>query len=90
MNQCHWMKRTFCVALVVLLLLSFCALDHNCHRDHCPVCLLAAAFRLTLSLIFPVFGLSFLLQSAHFSAAHQVGATDQEGTLVALKVKLSD
>ena len=89
MNKRHWLKRVFCIALVALLLLVFCAVGHKCHHDDCPVCLLAASFRLTLGLVTLACGLS-CLRCWHLIADVQRKAASRGGTLVALKVKLSD
>ena len=90
MNKRDWLKRAFCVALVVLLLFAFCAVGHKCHHDHCPVCLLAASFRLSWGLLALAVGLSFLLLVFRLPEKPQPCATQREGTPVALKVKLSD
>lgn len=89
MNKCDWLKRASCVALVVLLLLVFCAVGHKCHHDDCPVCMLAASFRLTLGLATLVLGL-FCLRCWQLIADAQHKAAGRGDTLVALKVKLSD
>lgn len=82
-------KRAFCVALALLLLLIFCAVGHDCHHDHCPVCMLTASFRLTLGLTALLFGL-FCLQCIGLPLGMQNIAPGRGGTLVSLKVKLSD
>lgn len=89
MNERLWLKRTICVGLVVFLLLIFCAVGHDCHHDDCPVCMLTASFRLTLGLVTLVFGL-FCLRYLCLLIRTQTTAVGRGGTLVALKVKLSD
>ena len=89
MNKRYWLKRVFCIALVALLLLVFCAVGHKCHHDDCPVCLLTASFRLTLGLTALLFGL-FCLQCIGLPLGTQNVASGRGGTLVSLKVKLSD
>lgn len=89
MNERLWLKRAMCVGLVVFLLLIFCAVGHDCHHDDCPVCLLTASFRLTLGLTALTFGL-FCLQYLCLPIRTQIIAAGRGGTLVALKVKLSD
>lgn len=89
MNKTRWLKRISCVALVIFLLLIFCAVGHECHHDSCPVCLLAASFRLTLgsavlALVPPCLTCVCLWASAQSAAA------GRGVSLVALKVKLSD
>ena len=89
MNKTRWLKRISCVALVVFLLLIFCAAGHECHHDSCSVCLLAASFRLTLgsaalALVSP--GLTCVRLLAGVPSA----AVGRGNSLVALKVKLSD
>ena len=90
MNERLWLKRAICVGLVAFLLLIFCAVGHDCHHDDCPVCMLTASFRLTVGLMAIVFGLFCLQCGAGLPADTQLDATGREGTLVALKVKLSD
>lgn len=82
-------KRAFCMVLALLLLLIFCAVGHDCHHEHCPVCMLTASFRLTLGLTALIFGL-FCLQCIGFPVGTQNVALGRGGTLVSLKVKLSD
>ncbi len=89
MNERLWLKRAICVCLVVFLLLVFCAVGHDCHHDDCPVCLLTASFRLTFGLAALIFGL-FCLQCTGIPAGVQAAASGRGGTLVSLKVKLSD
>lgn len=89
MNERLWLKRALCVSLVVFLLLIFCAAGHDCHQDHCPMCMLTASFRLTLGLAALIFGL-FCLRCWHLTVDAQRNAAGRGGTLVALKVKLSD
>lgn len=89
MNKRSWLNRGFCVALAVLMLLIFCAVGHDCHHDHCPVCLLTASFGLTLGLVALAFGL-FCLRCWHLTADVQRTAAGRGDSLVALKVKLSD
>lgn len=89
MNKRSWQRRAVCMVLVVLLLLVFCAVGHKCHHDDCPVCMLAASFRLTLGLATLVLGL-FCLRCWQLIADAQHKAAGRGDTLVALKVKLSD
>lgn len=89
MNRRSWMRRVCCVALVFFLLLVFCAVGHECHHDNCPVCLLAASFRLTLGLAALAMGL-FCLRCWHLIEDVQRNAAGRGASLVALKVKLSD
>ena len=89
MKKCSWLKRALGVALVVFLLLIFCAVGHDCHHDQCPVCMLTASFGLTLGLMAFVFGL-FCLRYLCLTARAQTVVVGRGGTLVALKVKLSD
>lgn len=90
MNKRYWLKRAFCMALVVLLLLIFCAVGHRCHHDRCPVCMLTASFGLTWGLLSLTAGLSFLLVAFRIPEQLQPDATKRESTPVALKVKISD
>lgn len=90
MNRRVWRKRAICVALVVFLLLIFCAATHSCDHSHCPVCMLTAAFRLSLGLMALALGLVFLPCFAHRLTDLCVKAKGGDSTLVALKVKLSD
>lgn len=90
MNKRSWLKRTICAALVVCLLLIFCAVGHKCHHDQCPVCMLTASFGLAWGLLALAVGLSFLLLAFRIPEKTQPCGTGREGTLVALKVKLSD
>ncbi len=89
MNMHSWLKRGICVALAVLMLLIFCAVGHDCHHDHCPMCMLTASFRLTLGLAALAFGL-FCLRCWHLMVDVQRIAAGRGSSLVALKVKLSD
>lgn len=90
MNKQSWRKRVLCVALAVLLLLIFCTVGHDCHYDDCPVCLLAASFRLTLGMAVLALGI-FSLRWVLCSCAHMQHCTaGKDATLVSLKVKLSD
>ena len=89
MNKRAWQRRAVSMVLVVLLLLVFCAVGHKCHHDDCPVCMLAASFRLTLGLATLVLGL-FCLRCWQLIADAQHKAAGRGDTLVALKVKLSD
>ena len=89
MNKRLWLKRAICVGLALFLLLIFCAVGHDCHRDHCPLCLLTASFRLTLGLSALVFGL-VCLRYLFLFVGEQTVTVGRGGTLVALKVKLSD
>lgn len=89
MNRRSWRNRGLCVALAVFLLLVFCTAGHDCHHDDCPVCLLAASFRLTLGLIALTLGL-FCLRYAHLCVDTQRFVAGRGASLVALKVKLSD
>lgn len=82
-------KRALCVALVIFLLLIFCAVGHNCHHDDCPMCLLTASFRLTLGLVTLAMGL-FCLRCWHLKENVQREAAGRGASLVALKVKLSN
>ena len=82
-------KRALCVALVIFLLLIFCAVGHDCHQDDCPMCLLTASFRLTLGLTALIFGLFCLRCSGAFLGMRPI-TPGRGGTLVSLKVKLSD
>jgi hypothetical protein len=89
MNMRFWLKRATCVALVIVLLLAFCAMGHDCHHEDCPVCTLAASFRLTLGLTALAIGL-FCLRCWHFPEDAQRDAAGRGVTLVALKIKLSN
>ena len=89
MNMRLWLRRATCVALVIVFLLAFCVMGHDCHHDDCPVCLLTASFRLTFGLAALIFGL-FCLQCTGIPAGVQAAASGRGGTLVSLKVKLSD
>lgn len=89
MDKRSWLKRAACVGLVLLLVMVFCAVGHDCHHDDCPVCLLTASFRLTLGLTVLVMGL-FCLRCWHLLEDAQRNAAGRGVTLVALKVKLSD
>ena len=89
MNKRSWQRRAVSMVLVVLLLLVFCAVGHKCHHDDCPVCMLAASFRLTLGLATLVLG-PFRLRCWQLIADVQHKAAGRGDTLVALKVKLSD
>lgn len=82
-------KRGLCVVLVIFLLLIFCAVGHDCHQDDCPMCLLTASFRLTLGLTALIFGL-FCLRCSGILLGMRQTAPGRGGTLVSLKVKLSD
>ena len=82
-------KRGLCVVLVIFLLLIFCAVGHDCHHDDCPMCLLTASFRLTLGLLVLSFGL-FCLRCSGILLGMRQTAPGRGGTLVSLKVKLSD
>lgn len=82
-------KRALCVALVIFLMLIFCAVGHDCHQDDCPMCLLTASFRLTLGLTALIFGL-FCLRCSGILLGMRQTAPGRGGTLVSLKVKLSD
>ena len=82
-------KRGLCVALVIFLLLIFCAVGHDCHHDDCPMCLLTASFRLTLGLTALILGLSCLRCSGILLGMRQT-IPGRGGTLVSLKVKLSN
>ena len=89
MNTRFNSRQTFCFLLVVLLLLIFCAVGHDCQHDECPVCMLTASFKLTLG------ALAFLcvrLVLQHIGLAEELAlyAANKGSTLVALKVKLSD
>lgn len=89
MNMRFWLKRATCVALVIVLLLAFCAMGHDCHHEDCPVCLLTASFRLTLGLKALAIGL-FCLRCWQGFADEQRHVAGREESLVALKVKLTN
>lgn len=90
MNRRLWCKRAICVALAVFLLLIFCSVGHSCHHDHCPVCMLTAAFRLGLGVLCLTLGIVCLPPLAYrFTDVHGP-KTAGFCSLVALKVKLSD
>lgn len=90
MNRRLWQKRAMCVALVVFLLLIFCSVSHSCDHSHCLVCMLTAAFRLSLGLAALALGFVFSPGFVHHLAGLCAKAKGGECTLVALKVKLSD
>ena len=90
MDRRLWCKRAICVALAVFLLLIICSAGHSCHHDHCPVCMLTAAFRLGLGLMALALGLVFLPRFSRCLRDADPQAEGGKGTLVALKVKLSD
>lgn len=90
MNRRVWQKRAVCVALVVFLLLIFCAVWHSCDHSHCPVCMLTAAFRMGLGLAALALGLRFLPRFSRCLRDVDPRMEGREGTLVTLKVKLSD
>jgi glutamate synthase domain-containing protein 2 len=74
---------------VLLLVMVFCAVGHDCHHEDCPVCLLTASFRLTLGLT--ALAIDMFCQCCwHLSEDVQQNAAGRGVTLVALKVKLSD
>lgn len=89
MNMRFWLKRATCVALVIVLLLAFCAMGHDCHHEDCPLCLLTASFRLTLGLAALAIGL-FCLCCWQGFADEQRNVAGREESLVALKVKLTN
>ena len=89
MKKGFWLKRVCCLILAMLMLFVFCAMGHDCHQDHCPVCLLTASFGRTWSLIVIVFGL-FCLRCWCWILDSQYAVAGGTDSLVALKVKLSD
>ena len=82
-------KRVFCMAIAVFMLLIFCAAGHSCHHDQCPVCMRTAAFKLTLGALAFLF-VRAVLQHIGLAEALLRYAPNKGGTLVTLKVKLSD
>ena len=89
MNMRIWLTRVTCLGLVIVLLLAFSVMGHCCHHDDCPVCMLAASFRLTLGLVALAIGL-FCLRCWHLMENVQRDAAGRGASLVALKVKLSN
>ena len=90
MNRRLWCKRAICVALAVFLLLIFCSVGHSCHHDHCPVCMLTAAFRLGLGVLCLALGIVCLPPLAYRFTDVYGPKTAGFCSLVAMKVKLSD
>ena len=90
MNRRVWWKQAVCIALAVLLLLIFCWVGHSCDHSHCPVCLLTATFRLSMSLTALWLGLIFLPKLMRRLGISHSQTEGREETLVAWKVKLSD
>ena len=94
MKKTDWQCRGLCLFLAAMLLLIFCVAVHDCHNpameDHCPVCLVLAAWKLALPALFFTTLLTLTawgcLHTGHTEAEETAGKT----TLVALKVKLSD
>lgn len=84
------LRRTAGLLLVVFLLLIFCGSGHSCHHPECPVCLLTAAFRLSMGLA--ALALGFVFSPGLGRRILEVCAKAKGGasSLVALKVKLSD
>lgn len=90
MDRRLWCKRAICVALAVFLLLIICSAGHSCHHDHCPVCVLTAAFRLSLGLAALAPGIVLLPGCVRCFTNLCAKAKGGASNLVALKVKLSD
>lgn len=90
MNRHFLLKRAVCIGLVVLLLLIFCGSGHSCHHPECPVCLLTAAFRLSVGLAALALGFVFSPGFGHHVLGICAKAKGGASSLVALKVKLSD
>ena len=90
MNGRVWRKQAICVALVVFLLLIFCLVGHSCDHSHCPVCMLTAAFRLGLGVLFLTLGIVCLPPLAYRFTDVYGPKTAGFCSLVAMKVKLSD
>jgi hypothetical protein len=89
MNNGSRYRQVLCVLMALLLLLILCAMGHDCHREHCPVCMLTASFRLTLGLVALVYHL-FCPKFIHLFMDRGAETAGAEENLVALKVKLSD
>lgn len=90
MNTRFNSRQVLCLLLIVILLLIFCAVGHDCHHDECPVCMLTAAFKLTLGIFMLTLAQSLYQQYIGLAEDLYTYSADDAGNLVSLKVKLSD